>query len=78
MRNFFISRDPNYRAVTETPDGKLIGFPHADGGKIDGTNPIVLDGWHELSDEAGICERSHLPDKTIERIVTEFTQTLSI
>lgn len=79
MRNFLISNDPNFRAVTVTDNGTHIAFPHAEGGKIDGRNPVQIPGFHALSDNAGISQRSHLSDPTIERIVTEFSnQTLSL
>lgn len=79
MRNFLISNDPDFRAVTVTDNGTHIAFPHAEGGKIDGRRPTVIEGFHTLSDSAGIAERSHLSDPTIERIVTEFrNQTLPI
>ena len=73
MENFLISNDPRFRAVTVTDDGTHIAFPHAAGGKIDGMKPTVIDGFHALSDDAGISHRSHLPDPTIERLVTEFS-----
>lgn len=76
MRQFFVTGDDNVRAITETDDGILIAFPPADGGKIDGTNPRVLSGFEELSDNAGIVERSHLPDPTLERFASQFTQTI--
>lgn len=78
MRNFLISNDPKFRAASVTEDGTIVAFPHADGGKIDGTKPQVLNSFEELSDNAGISERSHVPDNTIERIVTEFLKIRSI
>ena len=79
MRNFLISGDPDYRAVTVTDDGTHIAFRHAPGGKIDGDTATVIDGFHVLSDNAGISQRSNLPDPTIERLVTVFTnQTLPL
>lgn len=73
MRNFLISGDPNYRAAVVTTDGDVIAFPHAAGGKIDGTRPTRIGGLHELDDNAGYSERSHLGDPTLERIATSFT-----
>lgn len=78
MRNFFISGDPTYRAAVQTDDGRLVAFPHAEGGKIDGTRPALIDGFQVLSDEAGISERSHLGDPVLERLATSFTQTLKL
>lgn len=73
MTQYLISRDDRFRAAVQTDDGKIIAFPAASGGKIDGGNPVEIDGFHVLSDDAGIVERSHLGDPTLERIVTEFS-----
>lgn len=77
MRNFLISGDPDYRAVTVTDDGTHIAFRHAPGGKIDGNNPRVIEGFHILDDTAGISQRSNLPDPTIEGIVDQFLSAMS-
>lgn len=73
MKHYLISGDSVFRAAVETDDGELIGFPHASGGKIDGTNPKVIEGFHVLDDTAGIVQRSHLGDPTLERLATTFT-----
>ncbi len=78
MRNFLISNDPKYRAATYTEEGLLIAFPHAEGGKIDGGKPVVIENFSVLSDKAGITERSHLPDPVLESIVTKFTASLPL
>ena len=78
MRNFLISNDPDYRAATYTEQGLLIAFPHAEGGKIDGGKPVVIDSFAVLSDKAGITERSHLSDPVLESIVTKFTASLPL
>lgn len=78
MKNYLISNDPNYRAAVQTDSGHTVVFPHADGGKIDGNRPTLIGGLHELSDNAGISERSHLGDPTLERLATAFTTTLTL
>ena len=78
MRNFLISNDPVYRAAVLTDGGDYVAFPHAAGGKIDGNSPVTIPDFSVLSDGAGISERSHLSDPTLERIVTQFTQTLPL
>jgi len=77
MKNYMISGDSRFRAAVLTDRG-LIAFPHAPGGKVDGNNPEVIEGFHELDETAGYSERSHLGDPTLERLATLFTQTLPL
>lgn len=73
MKSYFISGDPVFRAAVKTDDGHLVAFRHAPGGKVDGTQPEIIEGFHALDDNAGISERSHLGDPTLERIASTFT-----
>jgi len=77
MINFLISNDSKYRAAVQTDKG-LVAFPHAPGGKIDGNNPELIPGLHALDDTAGISQRSHMADPTLERLADSFTKTLPI
>jgi len=77
MRNFLISNDSRFRAAVQT-DAGLVAFPHGGGGKIDGNNPELIEGFHVLDDSAGYSERSHVTDNTLERLATSFTKTLSL
>lgn len=77
MKHYLVSNDPVFRAVVQSDNGTFIAFPNT-GGKIDTTQPVVIPGFHALSDQAGISERSHLPDPTLERVATAFSQTLSL
>lgn len=77
MTHFLISNDPNYRAATRLDNGIIIAYPNA-GGKIDIRTPVVISDFSELSDRAGISERSHLPDPTLERVADAFSETLPL
>ena len=77
MMHFLISNDPKYRAATRLDNGTIIAYPNADG-KIDTRTPVVISDFSDLSDRAGITQRTHLPDPTLERVAQAFSETLPL
>ena len=77
MIHFLISNDTKFRAATKLDNGTIIAYPNAEG-KIDTRTPVVISDFSVLSDGAGISQRSHLPDPTLERVAQAFSQTLPL